>query len=158
MKKWLQNFLELDKLFIGVQELDNQNKVLLNHTIDLNNKLVPNDSIQLSTALQTLNNKVDELIPVKNEFSPSDLAINDVLGNLVLNFSLKGKDEVDLTKAKRIQGAALFGTSTLNISAFQGISQNLFYATANPSTLMTLNSGVGSAVMSSSGIVDKLHL
>ena len=158
MKKWLQNFLELDKLFIGVQELDNQNKVLLNHTIDLNNKLVPNDSIQLSTALQTLNNKVDELIPVKNEFSPSDLAINDVLGNLVLNFSLKGKDEVDLTKAKRIQGAALVGTSTLNIAAFQGISQNLFYATANPSTLMTLNSGVGSAVMSSSGIVDKLHL
>lgn len=153
MKKWLQNFLELDKLFIGVRELDNQNKVLLNHAIDLNSKLIPNDSAQISTALQTLNKKFDALIPVKNEFSPSDLAIKDVLGNVVLNFVLKSSQEVDLTKAKRVHGAALFATSAANISAFQGISQNLFYASANPSSLMALKGGVGSAVMGAKGIV-----
>lgn len=152
MKKWLQNFLELDKLFIGMQELGNQNKVLLNHTINLNNKLMPTDSEQFSTALETLTSKIDELLPSKPEFTPSDLAIKDVLGNVVLNFLLKGKDEVDLSRAKKVHGAALFATSAVNIAAFQGISQNLFYATANPSTLMAIKGGVGSAVMGAKGI------
>lgn len=164
MKKWLISLLSLDKLSNEVTQIQHEtselnkiiNKELLeitNNTRNLDEKLKESDSSQLSTALVSLNNKIDELIPVKNEFSPSDLAIKDVLGSIVLNFSLKGADEIDLNKAKRVHGAALFATSAVNISAFQGISQNLFYATANPSTLMAMKGGFGTAVMSAKGIV-----
>lgn len=163
MKKWLRALLGLDKLFTEVTgiQLDTTelNQVLrkelleLNaHTRDLQEKIEATGSSQLSTALISLNAKIDDLHPVKTEFSPSDLAIKDVIGNIVLNFSLKGADEVDLTKAKKVQGAALFATSAVNISAFQGISQNLFYATVDPSTLMKIGPGVGSAFMGAKGI------
>lgn len=164
MKKWLISLLGLDKLSNEVKQIQHEtselnkavNKELLeitNNTRNLQEKLKASDSSQLSTALVSLNHKIDGLIPVKNEFSPSDLAIKDVLGNIVLNFSLKGADEIDLNKAKRVHGAALFATSAVNISAFQGISQNLFYATANPNTLMAIKGGLGTAVMGAKGIV-----
>lgn len=161
MKKWLRVLLGLDKLSTEVSQIqletsqlkDVLKKELTAYTRGLQQSINTSDSSNLSTALSSLNNKIDKLIPIKNEFSPSDLAIKDVIGNVVLNFSLKGADEIDLNKAKRIQGAALFATSAVNISAFQGISQNLFYATANPSTLMAMKGGVGSAVMGLKGIV-----
>ncbi|KQM45842.1 hypothetical protein [Chryseobacterium sp. Leaf201] len=164
MKKWLISLLGLDKLSNEVTQIQHEiselnkiiNKEILeiaSNTRNLHEKLQASDSSQISTVLVSLNNKIDKLIPVKNEFSPSDLAIKDVLGNIVLNFSLKGADEIDLDKAKRVHGAALFATSAVNISAFQGISQNLFYATANPSTLMAIKGGLGTAVMGAKGIV-----
>lgn len=161
MKKWLRSLLGLDKLSKEIQfETSELSKVLKKELLELNvytrnlyEKVNTTDSSHLSTTLSTLNNKIDELIPIKNEFSPSDLIIKDVLGSIVLNFSLKEADEIDLTKAKRVQGATLFATNAFNISVFQGISQKLFYATASPSSLMALKGGVGSAIMGAKGIV-----
>jgi hypothetical protein len=164
MKKWLISLLGLDKLSKEIAHIQHEtselnkvvNKELLqitNNTKELHDKLQTSDLSQLSKVLLSLNHKIDELIPVKKEFSPSDLAIKDVSGNTVLNFSLKGTDEIDLNKAKKVHGAALFATSAVNISAFQGISQNLFYATADPRTLMAMKGGVASAVMGAKGIV-----
>ena len=159
MKKWILSFLGLDKLFIDVNEIHNETSELTNSqrqliskTEELNHKLMATNPEQLSKTLISLTTKIDVLLPAKTEFTPYDLAIKDVLGNIVLNFLLKGKEEVDLTRAKKVQGAALFATSAINIAAFQGISQNLFYATANPSTLMAIKGGVGSAVMGAKGI------
>lgn len=159
MKKWILSFLGLDKLYtdinemyIETSELRNSQRQLISQTENLNQKLEATNPEQLSKALSSFSTKMDELLPAKTEFTPSDLAIKDVLGNVVLNFLLKGKDEVDLSRAKKVHGAALFATSAVNIAAFQGISQNLFYATANPSTLMAIKGGVGSAVMGAKGI------
>lgn len=166
MRKWLISLLGLDKLseeISGIQQETSELSKFVNrelveitsNTKELDKKIQISDSSQLSQTLQSLSNKIDELIPGKNEFSPSDLAIKDIVGNTILNFSLIDKDDIDLNKAKRIQGAALFTTSAVNISAFQGISQNLFYATANPSTLMAMKGGVGTAVMGAKGIVSQ---
>lgn len=152
MRKWILSFLGLNKLFIETSEIANSQKHLISQTEDLNHKLEAVNTEHFSTALQSFTRKIDELLPPKPEFTPSDLVVKDVLGNVVINFSLKGKDEIDLNKAKKVHGAALFATSAVNIAAFQGISQNLFYATANPSTLMAIKGGVGSAVMGAKGI------
>lgn len=164
MKNWIRQFLGLNKLSHEIKEIHNETSELKNvyksellqltsKSEDIIEKIQNSNSEILSNSLIALNAKIEEPVPIKTEFSPSDLKIKDVLGNIVLDFSLKPAEEVDFNKVKRIHGAALFATSTVNLASFHGISQNLFFATANPSSLMALKGGVGSAVMGAKGIV-----
>lgn len=163
MKLWLIKFLGLDKLYSDIKELHDKNieisisqksdfSEIKSETRKLQNLIGANNFNKIGESLEQLNSKIEKFEPNQNSFTPSNVEIKNALGNTILDFELKKNNMVNLSRAKKIEGAALFSTSAINIATFEGLSQNLFYATADPSTLMAIKGGVGSAVMGSKGI------
>lgn len=99
MKNWIRQFLGFDKLSQEIKVIHNETSELKNvhksellqltsKSEDIIEKIQNSNSEILSNSLIALNAKIEELTPIKTEFSPSDLKIKDVLGNIILDFSL----------------------------------------------------------------------